>query len=155
MVSDSGWVNNLLKSMTWRPLIFSPFEAWGFHPHMTGTDLTACIYDGMCMCMHIMCLSSHTLWVTFRFFLLSVTPSSIFRLCRESAESIRPCVGFTGNEDLSQSEGAYERPLRQRERLVSWNSQEATARDQDCWLMKEIIYSEAVGKLKSFATFRG
>lgn len=142
--------------MTWRAHIFSPFEAWGFHPHMTETDLTACIYNSMCMCTHIMCLSNYTLWVMhFRFFLTFIHPFIYIQAVSRVSREHQACVGFTGNEDLSQSEGAYEQPLRQREHFVSWNSQEATAWDKDCWLMKEIIYSEAVGKVKSFATFRG
>lgn len=136
--------------MTWRALLFS-FEARRFHPNRAETDPTAL----MCMCRH-MCLFKYTHYEgdIFYFFhsSLHIYIQAVSRVSREDWA----CVGFTGNQDSSHSGGgAYERLLRQRERLVSSNSQEARAQDKNCWLMKEIIYSEAMGKLKSSAPFRG
>lgn len=135
--------------MTWRALLFS-FEARRFHPHRAETDPTAL----MCMCRH-MCLFKYTHYEGDIFYFFIHPFTSTFRLCRESAEKTGPVWGSLGIKTRVSRGGAYKRLLRQHERLVSSNSQEARAQDKKCWLMKEIIYSEAVGKLQSSAPFRG
>lgn len=130
--------------MTWRALLFS-FEARRFHPNRAETDPTAL----MCMCRH-MCLFKYTHYEGDIFF-FSFIPSHLHSGCVESQQRRLGLCGVHWESRLeSFGGGAYERLLRQRERLVSSNSQ-----DKNCWLMKEIIYSEAMGKLKSSAPFRG
>lgn len=150
LFSSLDRVKNLLKSMTWKTHTFSSFEAWHSHPNITDIDLTA----RACACACVSCVYSSATYKWSRcFFPLHFIPSSTVRLCWESAESIS--VGLTGSEGLSYVGGACELLQQQREHFVSSNSWEATAEDKDCWLMREIIYSEAAGNLKSWAIFRG
>lgn len=136
--------------MPWRSLIFSPLKLEVFIPEQTLIWLPALTRVCVCACV-LLCLFKNTLRGMIFFLLWFIPSCSQYRVSRRH----RARVGFSVNEDLSQSGGVYERLPRQRDCLVSWNSQEATAQGEDCWLMKETIFSKATHKLKSFATFRG
>lgn len=143
-ISKNQWFESLSSS--------PPLKLKFFFLPMQQTLIWRPVFSRACVRRCILCVYSRipSEW-RICFSSLPVIPSSTFRLCVESSESTGPEWGSLGMKTSVGEGGAYERLLRQRERLVSWNSQEATAKD--CWLMKEIIYSEAMGKLKSFCCF--
>lgn len=100
----------------------------------------------VCASMSCVCLIKKTIRVVHHCTLFIPSPTLG---CVESAELCAVHLGWR-----RESLGASERPVLQRECLVSWTSPEAAAQDKDCCLRKYIIYSKAMGKFKSIATFR-
>lgn len=129
--SDSDWVNSLLKSMT---LIFSPLWSLRFSFPRNSHR------------------SEHTYYVSI--------PSSFYfhlllrRGSGEPAESIDLCE-VHGEWRLQSVGGDYVLFLQQRERLVSFNSREATAYEFRLRTDERDNLLKSTGKLKSSAIIQG
>lgn len=132
--------------MTRRALFFSLWSLSFLSPHNRNWSNCQHLEGHVYVHVYHVSIQVYPISDVYMFFVLSFIPSSTFRLCQRVSRE---------HEDLSQSEGAYEQLLRQSMWRVSWNIQEATVQDKKCWLIKQIIYSEAIGNLKSFATLRG
>lgn len=85
--------------MTWRALLFS-FEARRFHPNRAETDPTAL----MCMCRH-MCLFKYTHYEGDIFYFFHSSLHIYIQAVSWVSREDWACVGFTGNQDSSQSGG--------------------------------------------------